>query len=86
MKVLSHKNAIKSPYFGLARIEESIEIEESYLGRIDQNWNRKSLVSRNRNRTILESTQHYYFESQNSIKIEISTRKFVSNFNFEGTV
>ena len=41
----------------VARIEESIEIEKRYLGEIDQNQNRKSLVSKNRNRKILESTQ-----------------------------
>ena len=56
-KTLSQKNAIKSPYFGVARIEESIEIEKRYIGEIDQNQNRKSLVSKNRNRKILESTQ-----------------------------
>ena len=43
----------------VARIEESIEIEKRYFGEIDQNQNRKSLVSKNRNRKILESTQLY---------------------------
>ena len=56
-KSSSYKNAIKSTYFMVARIEESIEIEKRYFGEIDQNQNRKSLVSKNRNRKILESTQ-----------------------------
>ena len=63
-KTLSHENAIKSAYFLVARIEESIEIEKRYFGEIDQNQNRKSLVSKNRNRNILESTQLYYLLSK----------------------
>ena len=43
----------------MARIEESIEIDERYFGEIDQNQNRKCLVIKNRNRIILESTQLY---------------------------
>ena len=43
----------------MARIEESIEIDEQYFGEIDQNQNRKCLVIKNRNRIFLESTQLY---------------------------
>ena len=52
-KTLSYRNTLKSAYFRVARIEESIEIEKRYFGEIDQSQNRQSLVSKNRNWKIL---------------------------------